>query len=334
MVPPPGAGPGKLRCTSKLKAVRGPAQGHAGAVSSRRPPLHLGGVRTPSSDHRFPSLWAAGQVRPAGSPLVGPDERAFRYGDGTFITLRLDAGRLLDAEAQLAALAAGAAALGLDLPDPVRTLAALADILRRLGAGRGRSAAVRVQISAGPSSRGYARATQGTSWELIELMDLPRPRQASVVVLPDGEVPVPALPRVKSCSALAHVLCARAAADRGADEAVRVHRGRLVEAAAANLFWFEGGRLRTPAESLPVYPGVTRGVVLRAARRVGLSAEEGEFPPGALAAADGVFLSNAVRGIERVHRLDGRDSGWPEPLAALAEAVRDIRLAESVSIEG
>jgi len=279
--------------------------------------------------------WAAGVLRPLTEFRPHLDERAFRYGDGVFATLSLRRGRLLDAEAHLDRLRSSAAAIDLGVPEPVRDVGRLSDILLLLGADGGRTTdgVIRVQVSAGPGGRGFGRGEPG-SWELVEIHSSPDSRRLTVVVLDPGEVPVPALPRVKSCSSLAHVLCSAAATRRGCAEAVRTSAGHPLEAAASNLFWEADGELFTPSATLPLYPGVTREVALRVARSCGWTVHEGEFDASALARARAAFLTNAVRGMEPVAELEGRRLAWTPELESLRTAVESERDELGVPLDG
>jgi branched-subunit amino acid aminotransferase/4-amino-4-deoxychorismate lyase len=270
-------------------------------------------------------LWMAGGPRaPEGlRDLAG---RAIRYGDGVFVTLGCENGILLDARAQLARLAGACERVGLPVPTAVASVAALAGVLHALGADGLVDFVARVQVSAGPSARGYGRASDVESWELVELSGVPPSRACRVAIAgPEMRLPLPALPDVKSCSALAHVLASRAASRLGVDELVRTADGLVTEATAANVFWSSGDVLYTPAASLPFYAGVTRAVVLQVAPGLGLAVDDGEHAPASLQAADGVFLTNAARGVEIVTEIDGTSVGWPESLARLAAAVADAR---------
>jgi branched-subunit amino acid aminotransferase/4-amino-4-deoxychorismate lyase len=220
------------------------------------------------------------------------------------------------------------------VPGAIADAASVVDILRRLGAGPGTDAVARLQVSAGPGGRGYARRATGTEWELVELLPAPAGRRLSIAVLPDGAVPPPAFPSIKSCSALTHVLCARRAHELEVDDAVRVAAGRLLEASAANLFWTVGGELFTPSADLPVYPGITRSIVMSVAGDEGWTVREGEYAPGALAGADAIFLTNATRGIERVVVVDGRRPGWPDPVRRLSGAVERARIRRGIPVGG
>ena len=262
-------------------------------------------------------------------PHIG--DRAFRYGDGVFATLALEEGRLLEAEAHLDRLAASAGAIGLSVPGAVSHPRHLCDVLRLLGVRDATRGVVRVQVSAAPGGRGYGRTTD-RSWELVEVHPLPAPRTLTVAVLEPGEAPRPALPAVKSCSALAHVMCARAASRRGVAEALRTADGHLLEASASNLFWETDGVLVTPSDTLPLYPGVTRSVVAEVARRTGWTVREGEFGPAALRQAQGAFLTNAARGIEPITELDGVGLEWSPELESLRSAVATARLEAGVPV--
>lgn len=279
----------------------------------------------------LPLCWAAGVLRPATEFRPSLHDRAFRYGDGVFATLALESGVLLDAEAHVRRLVAAAAAIGLEAPSPVRTAEALADVIAQLGAGPDTSAMVRVQLSAAPGSRGYGRAGPEVV-ELVEALPLPEPRSLSVAVLADGAVPAPALPAVKTCSALAHVLCAAEAARRGCEEALRVDGGRVLEAASANAFWHVRDELFTPAASLPLYPGCTRDRTIETARSAGWTVHEGAFSPSELDTVDAAFLTNAARGVEPVRELNGRPLEWPPALDELRTAVASARREAGIRI--
>lgn len=277
--------------------------------------------------------WAAGVVRPSTEFRPHMGDRAFRYGDGVFATLALRHGRLLDARAHVARLNSSVGAMGLSTPDAVSSVDRLCEVLELVGVDGTMDGVVRVQVSAVAGGRGYRRGAQ-TAWELVELHPLPDPRTLTVTVLGAEEAPIPSLPAVKTCSALAHVLCAAAAERRGVDEAVRTAGGRLLEASASNLFWEADGELFTPSDSLPLYPGVTRSVVIQEARRAGWTVHEGEFGPRALESASGAFLTNAVRGLEPIAELDGTPLDWPATLETLRVTVEEARTEAGLPVAG
>ncbi|NEX94683.1 aminotransferase class IV, partial [Caulobacter sp. 17J65-9] len=114
----------------------------------------------------------------------------------------------------------------------------------------------------------------------------------------------------------------RGARAAGADEALMLNtEGEVACAAVANLFWFEGERLVTPALECGVLAGVVRAEVLRAAAALGLEALEARARRERLDAAVGLFLTNSLIGLRPVSRLDGRAVAAHPAQDALTRAV-------------
>ena len=258
------------------------------------------------------------------SGAVPESRRIFRYGDGVFVTLAVEDGRVLDAGLQMVRLFAAAEAVGLERPAGFENADVAAErtslLASELCPDRGRSI-LRLQWHAAGDSRGFGR--DGAQSEVLaEAYTAQDPRRPAVVILEDGSVPLPSIPGHKTCSALANILCAREALRLGADEAIRVDSGVLLEASSSNIFWLAGGVLFTPAATLPLYAGTVRERVIQCVPAVGLEVCEGEFEPGALRAAEALLLVNSARGVECAAEVDGRDmSRVPVIIDRLAEAV-------------
>jgi branched-subunit amino acid aminotransferase/4-amino-4-deoxychorismate lyase len=255
---------------------------------------------------------------------VPESRRIFRYGDGVFITLAVEEGLVLDANLQLARLFAAAEAVGLERPAGFETAGAARlateELASDLCTGRER-AILRLQWHAAGDSRGFGRVS-ADSEVLAEAMPAPVPRRPTVAILEDGSVPLPSVPRHKTCSALANILCAQEAQRLGTDEAVRVDSGVLLEASSANVLWLVGRELFTPSATLPLYAGSVRQRVIEGAPAAGLEVCEGEFAPGILETAEAVLLVNAARGVECAREVDGRSLGpVPDTVVELTEEV-------------
>lgn len=272
---------------------------------------------------------------PPGMAAVPAASGGLRYGDGVFVTLAIQSGVLLDAQLQMSRIHDAARAIGLEPPDgfgrPAGAAARLAGIVSELDPRAGDGVA-RLQWFAGVGSRGFRRDTAQAE-AIVDLSPAPVARRPAVVILPDGRVPLPAVPRHKTCSSLANTLCAREAGRLGADAAVRVDSGLLLETASANVFWVRGGVLYTPADTLPIYPGSVRARILECAPSVGLAVEQGEFGTDAILGAESVLLGNAARGLEHARSVDGRMLGeTPEALKSLESAVEDRRLEQGIRL--
>lgn len=95
--------------------------------------------------------------------------------------------------------------------------------------------------------------------------------------------------------------------------------GSVLEASRANVFAVRDGALFTPPTDGRILPGVTRMRVLEIADSAGLRTHESGLSGGDLLAAEEVFLTGSVRGLERVGALDGEAlDGGGEVTAHLA----------------
>jgi para-aminobenzoate synthetase / 4-amino-4-deoxychorismate lyase len=100
--------------------------------------------------------------------------------------------------------------------------------------------------------------------------------------------------------------------------------GTVLEASRGSVFAVLDGVLVTPAADGRILPGVTRGRVLALAAALGIPCREEIVSFERLRAADEVFLTGAVRGIEPVRGCEGA-SGWAAgPVTArLSRELRD-----------
>jgi len=264
--------------------------------------------------------------------------RAARYGDGVFVTLGIRGGVLLDPGFQLNRLRDSAARIGLLPPplfdDPDDAPWVLAALLEDLGAGADTDGTARLQWSAGPGPRGFGRGDVRAE-AMLDLGPAPAARRPAVARLDERDAPLPALPDLKSCSALAQVMCERAARRLGADTGIRVAHGLLLETGSANIFWLTAAGLHTPAADLPLYAGSVRERVIECALGAGLPVEEGSYSPEALRGVEALLLTNAARGVEIAASLAGRPLPDPPEIAlALAGAVAARREAEGIPLGG
>jgi len=284
---------------------------------------------------RHCKTWTSRPV-PPGAAAVAADSRGQRYGDGVFVTLGIVDGRLLDASRQLDRLHRAAQELGLRAPapfeDPDAAPHVLAALLEHLGADGSSRGTARLQWSAVGGPRGFGRGEVETE-AIVELGPAPEARAPAVVVLEAHEAPLPTLPHLKTCSALAAVVCEREARTLGADAGIRTLDGILLEAGSANLFWLRDARLFTPAADLPLYPGSVRERVIECALDAGLPVEEGVWGSDELRDAEVLLLTNGARGVELAGSIDGHALPEPPGLAlALADAVAARREAAGIAI--
>jgi para-aminobenzoate synthetase/4-amino-4-deoxychorismate lyase len=79
----------------------------------------------------------------------------------------------------------------------------------------------------------------------------------------------------------------------------------VLEAGRGNLFAAFRGVLKTPPADSRILPGTARAAAIEVARAVGIEVREERLGREDLPAADEVFLTGSVRGVEPAHSLDG-----------------------------
>jgi len=218
----------------------------------------------------------------------------FMYGCGLFETIRALGGRPAFLERHVARLQQGAKTLGLELPtnaDEWRER--LVRLAQANGLGDGSFKIVRHRDGGGVAEFALARDGGYTAEQ----------RARGFRVRTAATARAGALHGVKSLAYLENIVAKRAAAAEGFDEVVFAGPdGALLEGAVTNLFAVVGGRVFT-APLGAILPGVARGVVLELC---GARAEERALTRETVAAAEEVFLTNALMGVMPVAELDGR----------------------------
>ncbi|MFN4257125.1 MAG: aminotransferase class IV [Saprospiraceae bacterium] len=120
-------------------------------------------------------------------------------------------------------------------------------------------------------------------------------------------LPCDAFSNFKTLNAARYVAAAREARAGGFDDVLIPNQhGRICETTIANVFMFDKKRLVTPALSEGCVAGTMRAAVLELAVKTGLAVAEQPVTFAALARAEEIFLTNAVRGIVPVGEFQGR----------------------------
>ena len=211
---------------------------------------------------------------------------------GVFETLLVIDRKAVEIEAHLARLGASLAALF-----PGRTHPRLAAEIDAAAAGIGRGG-LRVTVAPG------AEEALGAAIEAVEI----EPDR----ILPPSPAAIDARTVAVAGGLGGHKWADRTLLDRareglGANDALLVldWDGTLLEASRANVFAVFGGALVTPPADGRILPGVTRSRAIEVAAEAGLEVREATLSREDSTAADELFMSGSVRGIESIRTLDG-----------------------------
>ncbi|HEX9243282.1 MAG TPA: aminotransferase class IV [Anaeromyxobacter sp.] len=287
-----------------------------------------------------------GALLPPDQARISVFDRGFLYGDSVYEVIRTYGGRPFEEEAHLARLRHSAERIGLVLKwDAARTAREIERVLEASrGGDRPDPAAapwnageryLRVVMTRGAGEIGLDPALAVDPVALVVAQPIAGPPSAAyregvaaAIVGVRRAAPDAVDPSAKTGAHLPNVLAVREARAAGAHEALLLDgHGFVTEGSSSNVFAVARGRLRTPPIAAGILEGVTRGVVLRLARRTGVPVEEVPLLPEDLEGADEVFITSTVREILPVTRLGSGPvgSGRPGPTTrALHRAFRAL----------
>jgi para-aminobenzoate synthetase/4-amino-4-deoxychorismate lyase len=233
-----------------------------------------------------------------------PDPR-----QGVFETLLVAGGRPVELEAHMARLAASVLELfGGELPAEAPDL--VVGAAEGLGVGR-------VRLTATPRDGGIALDAHGEAVDPASAFALTgRAVALRALVVPGGLGPHKWADRTLLESAEAGMPDGTVALLVDAD-------GAGLEASRANVFAVRDDTLVTPPLDGRILPGIARAALIEVARDAGREVREEPLTAADLAAADGVFLTGSVRGVEPASSLDGAElKPAADATALLAAALR------------
>ncbi len=263
-------------------------------------------------------VWIDGRVVDAEEARIPVTDHGLLYGDGIFEGIRIYARGVFRLPDHLRRFAAGARAIGLELP---RDLAGIEKIVLETARALDEDEAyLRLVATRGVGSLGVDPTTchDPRVFCIAAKVDIFSAEQVQAGIhLVTVSVRRPALdaldPRVKSLNYLNSALAKREAKLRGADEALVLNAaGKVAEASVANVFVVDRGSLRTPPTTDGALDGITRDSVLQISRDLGIEACEGSLSRLDLLRAEEVFLTGSGARIVPVASLDGQPVGWDD----------------------
>ncbi len=130
-------------------------------------------------------------------------------------------------------------------------------------------------------------------------LPVPAPDGMALMVSPHGHPATSPLAGMKTLNYLGYLLAREQAVHAGFSDALLLSSsGRILETAAANIFTIDHGRIRTPRADGSILPGIVRQHIL--AR---FDVDESDLTMEDLTAADEVFVTNSLIGVQRVLRI-------------------------------
>jgi len=247
----------------------------------------------------MPFLNFNGTICPEDALLIAAGNPAFRRGEGLIETMRWhrDAVPLLRLHLQrlnrsLPFLGLGGFALEQLEEEIMKTAVAC---------GRPQAAMIRAQFFPGPAPAPLQFLIE------CRTADGPPPQGLSLGIATQVQKNPDALSALKTTSRLAYSFARREAALRNLDDVLLTNfHGRVVESTVCNVFAIRNGHIYTPPLSEGCIAGVMRAYLLEQVQLGGMPFTEKPLEAGEVLEADEVFLSNALRGVLPVRKLNSR----------------------------
>jgi len=237
--------------------------------------------------------------------------RAFRYGDALFETVKCVNGLPLFLEAHLQRLYSGMEILEYDWNDQLLKTVLNEEIKRLLVRNRLKEGA-RLRISVFRNDGGYY--TPETNEVSILLETTPdinnyqlNESGLSIGVFDEIFKPIHAFNGLKSANALLFVKAGLAKTRKQVNDLIILNsKGLVCETISSNIFMIIHKRLITPPLSEGCLPGIMRQNILALAPQLGLEVLETPVGVNALDQAEEVFVSNAIHGVQWIKGYENK----------------------------
>jgi branched-chain amino acid aminotransferase len=247
------------------------------------------------------------------SPLLVAGNRAFRYGEGLFETLKVVKGQIVFAASHFTRLQNGLNAM--QLPQPAWfTGDFITEKITALLHKNSLTHAARVRLTVWRGNGGLYEVTPGAFDFCIECFPL---EQAPYTFNENGLVTGifeaarktdDAISNYKTANHLVYALAAvQAKNNRHNDCFVLNIHGRLCDSTIANIFIVKNNIITTPPLTEGCIDGVLRRYLLDQLPGQGFTVTEAPITIEAAMAANEIFVTNVIKGIRWIKELNGRE---------------------------
>lgn len=264
-------------------------------------------------------IWIDGKYYDEAEAKVSVFDHGFLYGDGVFEGLRVYGGRIFKLREHLMRLYESARAILLGVPmSPAELEAAILDAVHM---NEAKDAYIRLIVSRGPGALGISPSSCPKPSLIIIVGSIELyPKEhydkgIEIVTASTRRIPPDSLdPRIKSLNYLNNIMAKLEAARAGCMEALLLnHEGRVAECSADNIAVVKGQWVMSPPSSEGALQGITLGVVMEIAERLGYRPAFMPLTRYDLYGADECFMTGTGAEIMPVTRIDGRPIGLGHP---------------------
>lgn len=241
-------------------------------------------------------------------PVLLASNRAYRYGDGLFETIRVKDQRILLGHFHFERLFSGLSLLQYEIPVDF-TISNLEEQINNLVESNHCTANARVRLSV---FRGNGNLYDDPSaleyiiecWSLPEVGGELNEKGLHIDVFPFGRKSIDLFSNLKSSAFLIYAMAARFAREHKLDDCLVLNtHNKIADSTIANIFLVKNETIITPALSEGCVQGVMRRHLIESLTKAGYEIKESAIAPEHLETADEVFLTNAIKGMQWVRQF-------------------------------
>ena len=268
---------------------------------------------------------AAGDIRPAAAAALSPGQVGLLSGWGVFSTIRIYDGVMFQWERHWQRMKRDAMRMRVPFPSDPRWIEE--GLYRLIEANQALNATLRAVIVRNQGGL-WEGAGQTREFDILGLTAnvITWPAAVKLGTVANGRHAASEFAGTKYLSWAENLTRYERAHGDGLDEVILLNeRGEVAECTSANIFIVNGGRVLTPPLSAGCLPGVTRDLLLEEIRVPGIEIAEQTLMPGALTAADEVFITSTTRELLPVSQIDGRNRASTNSVCKrLREAFKEL----------
>jgi branched-chain amino acid aminotransferase len=247
-----------------------------------------------------------GEILEAGRPYIRTDDHSYRYGDGLFETMKVQAGKILLFDFHYERLSKSLSLLQFHIPEFLNRRKLEEEILNICRKNNCEELA-RVRFSVSRGNGGLYDNDQKFQYAIecspLDNINARRPDNKDLLVdiFPYARKSCDIFSNLKSANFLPYVMAARFAKENKLSDCLLLNsHERICDSTIANIFWVKEEKLFTPPLSEGCIDGVMRRYLIESARETRYRVHEKVCEIKDMEHADEVFLTNAIAGIRRV----------------------------------
>ncbi len=251
-------------------------------------------------------LFYDGKLLRSDKPLITPDNRSFRYGDGFFETMKWSRGRILLEQNHMERLFRSLEVLKFKAPGYF-TADYITHAVQELVKKNQHHELARVRITIFRGEGGiYDPQTHFPhlliqTWALNPSNNRLNENGLEIDVFKDAVKSADHFSCIKSNNYLPYVMAAIWAKEQHLNDAVLLNAFQhIADTTIANIFMINNGFIKTPPLSDGAVAGVMRGFLMEQLRKQNYEVQEVSISPEELSGASEVFLTNSIYGIRWV----------------------------------